>query len=117
MSYLHSLGSDLTYAAQNVGRLWQVAIRINPRVAEMVMSRKPSARAQTSRTFDSGMKTAAEIASATTYMTLSSECDSKSLMTNGSRFDKIEDWKAFTKYRNQILVTPRKYCRERWLFD
>lgn len=44
----------LTYAAQNVGRLWLAAIMIMPIVANVVMTANPSARPQTSRILESG---------------------------------------------------------------
>lgn len=55
----------LTYAAQKVASPLQAAIKTKPRVQKMVMIRKPSARPQTSMTFAVGMKTAADMASAT----------------------------------------------------
>ena len=94
---LSSRRGHLTYAAQKVGRLLLQAIRTKPRVADTVIKRKPSARPQTSNTFDSGMYTAADMALATTYMTFRSECDSKSLVAKGRRFERMLDWKALTK--------------------
>lgn len=55
----------LTWAAQKVGKLWHTAIKIKPKVANMVMTRKPSARPQRSKIFAKGIYTAADMALAT----------------------------------------------------
>lgn len=68
-----ALCSVLTFAAQKVARLLQVAIRIKPKVENTVIIRYPSARPQTSITLAKGMYVAADMASATMGMTFRSE--------------------------------------------
>jgi hypothetical protein len=52
---------------------------------------------------DRGIYVAADMQAATTKITFKSECVSNSLMAYGSRLDRIEDWKALTKYSNHML--------------
>jgi len=68
-----------------MGRPLQVAMRIKPRIADTTIKANPSARPQTSSTFDNGMYIAAVIAFETMYMTFRRECESYALVTNGTR--------------------------------
>ena len=94
---LSQLAQGLTYAAQKVGRFSHAAISTRPRVAKLAMMRKPSARPQRSRILDKGINTAAEMELATTWMTLISEWDSKSLVTKGSKLPRMADCRALTR--------------------
>ena len=75
----------LAWAAQNVARFLDTAMRMTPRVEKPTMRRNPSARPQISSSFAMGMYTADVIASDTMPITVRRECDWKSLVTKGVR--------------------------------